>query len=62
VEITILVFFCPNISTVALTLRRLESYEGVNGTQMVITTNLVYYQDWVKKEIDKRVRSVEEIQ
>jgi DNA-binding Lrp family transcriptional regulator len=51
-----LVFFCPNIPTVDLILRRLESYEGVNGTKMFITTKLVYYQDWVKREIDKRLR------
>jgi DNA-binding Lrp family transcriptional regulator len=57
-----LVFFCPNIFTVDLILRRLESYEGVNGTQMFITTKLVYYQDWVKREIDKRLRSGEEVQ
>jgi DNA-binding Lrp family transcriptional regulator len=55
-----LVFFCPNISTVDLILRRLESYEGVNGTEMFITTKLVYYQDWIKREIDKRLRSEEE--
>ena len=55
-----LVFFCPNISTVDLILRRLESYEGVNGTEMFITTKLVYYQDWLKREIDKRLKSEEE--
>jgi hypothetical protein len=38
-------------------LRRLESYEGVNGMETFITTKLVYYQDWVKMEIDKRLRS-----
>jgi hypothetical protein len=57
-----LVFFCPNIPTVDLILRRLESYEGVNGTEMFITTKLVYYQDWIKREIDKRLRSEEEEQ
>jgi hypothetical protein len=40
-------------------LRRLESYEGVNGMETFITTKLVYYQDWVKMEIDKRLRSEE---
>jgi len=43
-----------------LILRRLDSYEGVNGTEMFITTKLVYYQDWLKKEIDKRLKSEEE--
>ncbi|MBV9177411.1 MAG: winged helix-turn-helix domain-containing protein [Nitrososphaeraceae archaeon] len=55
-----LVFFCPNIITVDLILRKLESYKGVNGTEMFITTKLVYYQDWVKTEIDKRLKSEEE--
>ena len=54
-----LVFFCPNIPTVDMILGRLESYEGVNGTETFITTKLVYYQDWVKREIDKRLKSEE---
>jgi hypothetical protein len=48
------------IDTVDLILRRLDSYEGVNGTEMFITTKLVYYQDWLKREIDKRLKSEEE--
>ena len=56
-----LVFFCPNISTVDLILRKLESYEGVNGTDMFITTKLVYYQDWVKREIDRKLKSEEQL-
>ena len=51
-----LVFFCPNISTVDWILTTLESYEGVNGTKMFITIKLVYYQDWVKREIEKRLK------
>jgi hypothetical protein len=41
-------------------LGRLESYEGVNATEILITTRLVYYQEWVKREIDKRLKSEEE--
>jgi hypothetical protein len=48
------------IDTVDLILRRLDSYEEVNGTEMFITTKLVYYQDWLKREIDKRLKSEEE--
>jgi hypothetical protein len=48
------------IDTVDLILRRLDSYEGVNGMEMFITTKLVYYQDWLKREIDKRLKSAEE--
>jgi hypothetical protein len=54
-----LVYFCPNIPTVDMILRRLESYEGVNDTETFITTKLAYYQDWVKREIDKRLKSEE---
>ncbi len=54
-----LVFFCSNIPTVDLILRRLESYEGVNRIEMFITTKLVYYQDWIKREMYKRLSSEE---
>jgi DNA-binding Lrp family transcriptional regulator len=57
-----LVFFCPNIPTVDLILRSLESCEGVDGTDMFITTKLVYYQDWVRREIDRKLKSEEEVQ
>ena len=57
-----LVFFCPNISTIDLILNRLESYDGVNGTEMFVTTKLAYYQDWVKREIDKKLKSEEQVQ
>ena len=57
-----LVFFCPNIPTVDLILRSLESCEGVDGTEMFITTKLAYYQDWVRREIDRKLKSEEEVQ
>ncbi|HJT48827.1 MAG TPA: AsnC family transcriptional regulator [Nitrososphaeraceae archaeon] len=56
-----LVFFCPNIPTVDLILRSIESYEGVDGTEMFITTKLAYYQEWVRREIDRKLKS-EEVQ
>jgi DNA-binding Lrp family transcriptional regulator len=60
-EFIFVVFFCPNMSTVDLILQRLESYEGVNGTETLITTKLVYYQDWVKREIDRKLKSEEQL-
>jgi DNA-binding Lrp family transcriptional regulator len=51
-----LVFFCPNIPTVDLILRSLESYEGVDETEMFITTKLAYYQEWIKREIDRKLK------
>jgi len=57
-----LVFFCPNIPTVDLILNRLESYEGVNEMESFITTKLVYYQDWLKRAVEKRLRLEEQRQ
>lgn len=54
-EVIFAVFFCANISTVNLILRRLESYDGVNKVQPFITTKLTIYQDWLKNEINKRI-------
>ncbi|MDP9290150.1 MAG: Lrp/AsnC family transcriptional regulator [Thermoproteota archaeon] len=56
-EVIFAVFFCANISTVNLILRRLESYEGVNKVESFITTSLTFHQDWLKSEIDKRIIS-----
>ena len=58
-EVIFAVFFCANIPTVNLILRRLESYDGVNKVEVFITTSLVYYQEWLKREIDKRIKSKE---
>ena len=48
-------FFCANISTVNSILRTLESYDGVNEVKDFIGTRRVYYQDWLKREVDKRI-------
>jgi DNA-binding Lrp family transcriptional regulator len=56
-EVILAVFFCANISTVNLILRRLESYDGVNKVESFIGTSLTIYQDWLKSEIDKRITS-----
>ena len=52
-EVIFAAFFCANIPTVNLIFKKLESYEGVNRVEVFITTNLVYYQAWLKREIDK---------
>jgi DNA-binding Lrp family transcriptional regulator len=56
-ELGVTCFFCANISTVNLILRRLESYDGVNKVESFITTRLTVYQDWLKREIDKKIIS-----
>jgi hypothetical protein len=49
------VFFCANISRVNSILRTLESYDGVKKVKDFIGTRRVYYQDWLKREVDKRI-------
>jgi len=54
-EVIFAVFFCANISRVNSILRKLESYEGVKEVKNFIGTRRVYYQDWLKREVDKRI-------
>ena len=54
-ELIFAVFFCANIPTVNSILTRLESYGGVKEVEHFITTSRVYYQDWLKREVDKRI-------
>ena len=49
------VFYCANIPTVNSILARLESYGGVKEVEHFLTTSRVYYQDWLKREVDKRI-------
>jgi hypothetical protein len=50
-------FFCANVSTVDLIFKKLNSYHGVNRVDLFITTRLIYHQEWLKREIDKRIES-----
>ena len=54
-EVIVAVFFCANISTTKLILRKLESYNGVNKVESFIRTNITINQNWLKREIDKRI-------
>ncbi|TLX82121.1 MAG: AsnC family transcriptional regulator [Thaumarchaeota archaeon] len=54
-EVIVAVFFCANISTTKLILRRLESYNGVNKVESFIRTSITIDQNWLKREIDKRI-------
>ena len=56
-ELIFAVLSCTNIPTVDLILTRLESYEDVKQIEPHITTKLIYYQDWLQREIDKGLRS-----
>jgi DNA-binding Lrp family transcriptional regulator len=54
-EVIVAVFFCANISTTKLILRRLESYSGVNKVESFIRTSITINQNWLKRAIDKRI-------
>jgi len=55
-QLVIASFCCANISAVNLILRRLESYDGVNRVESITLTSAIrIYQDWLKREIDKRI-------
>jgi DNA-binding Lrp family transcriptional regulator len=54
-ELIFAVFFCANVPTVNSILTRLESYDGVNEVEHFITTSRLYYQDWLKREVNKRI-------
>ena len=54
-EFIFAVFFCANISTVDSILRTLESYDGVKEVKGFIGTSRVYYQDWLKREVDRKI-------
>jgi hypothetical protein len=56
-EVIVAVFFCANISTDNLILRRLEAYDGVNKVESCIVTSVTIYQNLLKSEIDKRIIS-----
>ena len=56
-EVIFAVFFCANISTVDLIFKKLDSYHGVNRVDLFITSMLTYHQEWLKREINKRIKS-----
>jgi DNA-binding Lrp family transcriptional regulator len=56
-EVIVAVFFCANISTAKLILRRLESYDGVKKVGSFIRSSITINQDLLKSEINKRITS-----
>lgn len=55
-ESILLVFSCPNIAIVDWIVTRIQSFKGVTKTALFITTKLAYYQDWIQREIDTRLK------
>ncbi len=49
------VLFAENIFKVDSVLAKVDSFEGVKSADAYIVTKLQYYDDWIIKEIDKRL-------
>lgn len=51
----VFVLFSENVSKVDAVLARVDSFEGVKMADAFIITKLQYYDDWILREIDKRL-------
>ena len=60
-EVIIALFFCSNIPTVDSIVTRVKSYGGVQAVELFITTKVVYHQEWLVREINKKLRSYPKI-
>ena len=49
------VLFGENVYTVDSVMARVNSFEGVKSAEVYILTKWKYYDDWIMKEIDKRL-------
>lgn len=49
------VLFGENVFTVDSVMARVNSFEGVKSADVYILTKWKYYDDWIMKEIDKRL-------
>jgi DNA-binding Lrp family transcriptional regulator len=56
-EAFIALFFCLNIPTVDSIVTRVKSYGGVQGVELFIITRLAYHQEWLVREINKKLKS-----
>ena len=50
------VLFAENVFTVDSILSKVTSFEGVKSADAYILTKWQYYDDWIVKEIDKRLQ------
>ena len=56
-EFIFALFYSPNIPTVELILTRLLSFDGVESAELFIMTRMGYYIDWLKREINRKLKS-----
>ena len=55
-EFIFALFYSPNIPAVELILSHLLSFDGVENVELFIMTKMGYYIDWLKREINKRLK------
>ena len=56
-EAFVALFFCLNIPTVDSIVTRVKSYGGVKEVELFITTRVAYHEEWLIREINKKLRS-----
>jgi DNA-binding Lrp family transcriptional regulator len=56
-EVIIALFFCSNIPTIDLIVTKVKSYGRVHGVELFIITKMAYHQEWLVREINKKLRS-----
>lgn len=54
-EVIIALFFCSNIPTVDSITRRVKSYDGLQDVKLFITTKVKHYEEWLVREINKKI-------
>ncbi len=57
-DVIFAVFFCASVNTVDRILTRLQLYNGVQRIEIFITTRLTFFQEWLKREVNKRLTQV----
>jgi DNA-binding Lrp family transcriptional regulator len=60
-EAFVALFFCLNIPTVDSIVTRVKSYGGVQGVELFIITRVAYHEEWLVREINKKLRSYSKI-
>ena len=55
-DVIMALFNCSNIPTVDSIVTRAKSYDGVQGVELFIITMVAYHQEWLVREINKKLR------
>ena len=56
-DVIIALFFCANIPTTDLIVTKVKSYGGVQGVELFIITKVARHQEWLVREINKKLTS-----